>query len=43
MKLRFNQFIGTGGIGTGILFELDGNRTLSRNETRLATLTPTRD
>ena len=43
MKLRFNQFIGTGGIGTGILFELDGNRTLSRNETRLAMLTPTRD
>ena len=43
MKLRFNQFIGTGGIGTGILFELNENRTLSRNETRLASLTPTRD
>lgn len=41
--MRFNQVIGTGGIGTGILFELDNDRTLSRNETRLGALSPTRD
>ena len=40
---RFDRIVGTGGIGTGILFELDGNRPLSRNETRLARLSPTRD
>lgn len=40
---RFDCIVGTGGIGTGILFELDGNRPLSRNETRLARLSPTRD
>ncbi len=40
---RFNQIVGTGGIGTGILFELEGDRPLSRNETRLARLSPTRD
>lgn len=41
--LKFNQIVGTGGIGTGILFELADNRSLSRNETRLAALSPTRD
>ena len=41
--LRFDQVVGTGGIGTGILFELDSNRPLSRNETRLARLSPTKD
>ena len=40
---RFDIVIGTGGIGTGILFELEGNRPLSRNETRLARLSPTQD
>ena len=39
----FDSIIGTGGIGTGILFELDGDRPLSRNETRLARLSPTHD
>lgn len=42
-KLRYTQFVGTGGIGTGILFELDGDRLLARNETRLARLSPTKD
>lgn len=39
----FDQVIGTGGIGAGILFELEGNRTLSRNETRLASLSQAKD
>lgn len=42
-KSAFKQFVGTGGIGTGILFNLDSNRTLERNETRLACLSNTRD
>jgi len=41
--LKFTQVIGTGGIGGGILFELEGNRALSRNETRLASLSPAKD
>ena len=40
---KFRQVIGTGGIGGGILFELEGNRALSRNETRLANLSPAKD
>ena len=43
MKPLFDQVVGTGGIGTGVLFELSDSRPLSRNETRLAKLTPTRD
>jgi len=43
MKAPYDQVVGTGGIGTGVLFELSDNRPLSRNETRLARLTPTRD
>lgn len=39
----YKQVIGTGGIGGGILFELEGNRALSRNETRLANLSPAKD
>lgn len=39
----YRQVIGTGGIGGGILFELEGNRALSRNETRLANLSPAKD
>lgn len=42
-KSGFNQFVGTGGIGTGILFQLDSDRMLGRNETRLASLSPTKD
>jgi sugar/nucleoside kinase (ribokinase family) len=34
---------GTGGIGTGIFFELEGRRTLGRNESRAARLRPIRD
>ena len=42
-ELRYTQFVGTGGIGTGILFELDSDRLLARNETRLARLSPAKD
>ena len=38
IKHRFKILIGTGGIGSGIFFELKGNRTLGRNESRLGTL-----
>ena len=40
---EYRHVIGTGGIGSGILFEMDGNRALSRNETRLAHLSPAKD
>lgn len=43
MKLRYNQIVGVGGIGTGVLFELDSNRPLSRNETRMSRLSPVKD
>lgn len=39
----YRQVIGTGGIGGGILFELEGDRALSRNETRMACLSPAKD
>lgn len=42
-KSGFSQFVGTGGIGTGILFNLDSNRMLGRNETRLADLSKSKD
>lgn len=43
MMLRFDQIIGVGGIGFGILFETDNNRTLDRNESRMAVLSDARD
>lgn len=42
-KSGFERFVGTGGIGTGILFNLDSNRMLGRNETRLADLSKSKD
>lgn len=43
MTAAFKQVVGTGGIGSGIVFEFAENRPLSRNETRLASLSPARD
>ena len=41
--LRYGRLIGTGGIGTGMVFMLEGNHTLGRNESRLGALVPYRD
>ena len=41
--MRFDFVYGTGGIGTGMFFTLAENRTLGREETRLAHLTDFRD
>jgi sugar/nucleoside kinase (ribokinase family) len=38
-KIFFDYIAGTGGIGTGRLFELEGNHTLGRSESRPALLT----
>lgn len=43
MKGRFAQVVGTGGIGAGVLFELEGNGTLRRGESRPAALSDARD
>jgi sugar/nucleoside kinase (ribokinase family) len=39
----FARLIATGGIGHGILFSLEGDATLGRNESRLGVLQPGRD
>jgi len=39
----YQQLIGVGGVGTGIFFELEGNHTLGRNESRLGRLLDVRD
>jgi len=41
--LMFHHVVATGGIGTGIFFLMEGNETLGRNESRLATLLPCKD
>jgi len=41
--LRYSHIIGTGGIGSGIVFSMEGNQTLGRNESRLGKLEPFRD
>ncbi|MFH0759695.1 MAG: PfkB family carbohydrate kinase [Bacteroidota bacterium] len=41
--LRYSHIIGTGGIGSGIVFSMEGNHTLGRNESRLGKLEPFRD
>ncbi|MFH1761359.1 MAG: PfkB family carbohydrate kinase [bacterium] len=43
MKTSYNTVIGTGGIGTGIIFKLEGNHNLGRNESRMAYLSEQRD
>lgn len=40
---QFDHVVGTGGIGSGIFFLMDGNHTLGRNESRLAKLLPCKD
>ncbi|SDW17393.1 carbohydrate kinase family protein [Paenibacillus sp. CF384] len=40
---RYRRLIGTGGIGSGILFQLEGNQTIGRNESRLGELTNNQD
>ncbi|HHT64784.1 MAG: carbohydrate kinase family protein [Caldicoprobacterales bacterium] len=40
---KYQRLIGTGGIGSGILFNLDGDHTMGRNESRSGELTPFRD
>lgn len=39
----FNQLIGVGGLGTGIFFELEGDHTLGRNESRPGRLLDVKD
>lgn len=39
----YDHIVATGGIGTGIFFELDGNETLGREESRMARLLPYKD
>jgi sugar/nucleoside kinase (ribokinase family) len=41
--LRYKRVVGTGGIGTGMFFLLEGNHTLGRNESRAAKLVPFKD
>ncbi len=41
--LKYNQIVGTGGIGSGLFFKLEGNHTLGRNESRLGELVPYKD
>ena len=41
--LRYNHIVGTGGIGSGIFFSLNGDHTLGRNESRAGTLLPYMD
>jgi sugar/nucleoside kinase (ribokinase family) len=41
--LRFSRMIGTGGIGSGLFFKLEGNHTLGRNESRMGSLVPYKD
>jgi len=43
VKTVCKGLIGTGGIGSGIFFELEGNHTLGRNESRLGVLSNARD
>ncbi len=41
--LGFTHVVGIGGIGSGVLFKLDGDHTLGRDESRLGQLLPARD
>jgi sugar/nucleoside kinase (ribokinase family) len=42
-SFQYNHIIGTGGVGSGIFFSMEGNHTLGRNESRLGTLEPFSD
>lgn len=41
--MKYNHVIGVGGIGTGLLFKLDGDQTLGRDESRSGYLSDARD
>ena len=41
--LVYEHIIATGGIGSGIFFSVEGNETIGRNESRMATLLPYKD
>jgi len=41
--LGFTHVVGIGGIGSGVLFQLEGDHTLGRDESRLGQLLPARD
>ena len=41
--LLYQRIIGTGGIGSGMFFSLQGNETLGREESRMAALLPYKD
>src|SRR6476469_6104636 len=41
--LAYDHIVATGGIGSGIFFQLQGNETLGRNESRMAALLPYKD
>lgn len=43
MRGSFDKVAGVGGIGTGMLFHTDDNRTLGRSESRLVTLSGAKD
>jgi sugar/nucleoside kinase (ribokinase family) len=43
VSLRYNTLVGVGGIGAGILFTLEGDHDLGRNESRPARLEDARD
>ena len=40
---NYTQIFGTGGIGSGVIYALEGNHSLGRGETRLGTKLPNRD
>ena len=42
-ELKYKRIIATGGIGTGMFFQLVGNNTLGREESRMAKLLPYKD
>jgi len=42
-RYTYSRIIGTGGVGSGIVFNLDGNHTIGRNESRSGKLMPFRD
>lgn len=42
-KSPYRQLVGVGGVGTGAFFELEGEHTLGRNESRLGRLRDVRD
>ncbi len=42
-QIKIKKIFGTGGIGSGIIFKLEGNHDLGRNETRMAARSEQRD